>query len=126
MLTDYEHQQLTSLSECSIHFHPREQADLQLAVQLQEATPVKAVATGATLGTSDYLVTVDPAAGAATLSLPQALKSREYRVVMVGAGTLTISPDGADTIIGAATLVLSTQWESVHLKSDDNGNWLKL
>jgi len=58
------------------------------------------------------------------INLPPAAGYKEFVITMTGTGTLTITPDGADTIIGAASLVISAQWTSKHLKADDGGNWL--
>jgi hypothetical protein len=47
---------------------------------------------------------------------------RAYRIYNKGAGALTITPDGADTINGAANLVLA-QYESAIVQSDGLGAW---
>jgi len=85
---------------------------------------VIAVQSGGTLTDAHRFVTVDPAGGAAVINLPPAAGYKEFVITMTGTGTLTITPDGADTIIGAASLVISAQWTSKHLKADDGGNWL--
>lgn len=47
---------------------------------------------------------------------------RAYRIFNKGAGALTITPDGSDTINGAANLVLA-QYESAIVQSDGLGAW---
>jgi hypothetical protein len=47
---------------------------------------------------------------------------RTYHIYNKGAGAVTITPNGSDTIGGAASLVLA-QGESVIITSDGIGNW---
>lgn len=82
------------------------------------------VPSGGTLTDAHWYVTVDPAGGAAVIHLPPAAGYKEYAITMIGAGALTIIPDGADTIIGAADLTISNQWACARLKAGNNGNWL--
>jgi hypothetical protein len=49
-------------------------------------------------------------------------EGRVYHVFNSGAGDVTVTPDGSDTVGLAATLVLA-QGESVILASDGLGNW---
>jgi len=68
-------------------------------------------------------------AAAATIALPSAvgIAGREYRVKKVsatgGGRTVTIDPDGAETIDGSADFDLTSQYESITFVSD-GANWL--
>lgn len=76
----------------------------------------------------DDVVTVDSTSGAIVITLPTAVGAAPKQVVikkMVAANTVTITPNGAETIDGAATLVLSAQW-SVGRLIPFNGNWITI
>lgn len=126
MITEFERQQLTNQAECFIHTHPRVPLDQLSATQLQEATPSLTVADGDTLTAAQDFVSIDPAGGAVTLYLPPAERSKEYHITMIGTGTLTITPDGTDTICGEVDAIMEIQWTSLHLKADNAGNWIVL
>jgi hypothetical protein len=122
-LNDYQFVQLTHQSECHIHTHPRQQLNTDDSNQLQSAERVVAVSGGATLSLAHKFVTTDPASGSVTVILPPALNGKEYVVTQISAGTTVLDANGADTIIGAGTYSLTTQWQSVRLKATD-GLWL--
>lgn len=126
MLTDFEVQQLTNQSECIIHTHPSVPLDQLSEGQRQEATPVTSVVDGSTLTKAQDVISVDPAGGSASITLPPALRSKEYHVTMVGTGALTVTPNGTDTILGEPDMIITEQWTSIHLKADNNGNWIAL
>jgi hypothetical protein len=74
-----------------------------------------------TVETTDRVVAVDANAGAVTVNLPPAASAtRIVTVVKVDASVnlVTIDADGAETIDGATTRTLSSQWASVNLISD--------
>ncbi len=84
--------------------------------------------------TGDYTITVDetviPCAPSAsmTLTLPavNTCTGKSFTVIKTDAvisKTVTINTPGSETINGAATYVLYTQWESVTIKSDGVSNW---
>lgn len=62
--------------------------------------------------------------GALAFTLPASSLStgRAYRIYNKGAGTLTVTPNGADTINGAASLAL-LQNKSAIVQSDGLGAW---
>ena len=82
-----------------------------------------------TLGTEDDVVLVDTSAGDVTITLPAISDAmvrlkREYVVVKtIAANTVTIMPTGADTIRGAASTTISTQWASLRFRAT-SGNWV--
>jgi hypothetical protein len=71
---------------------------------------------------SDYLVLVDTTAGAVTINLPTALSSQGRELVFkkidAVANAMTIEPDGAETIDGAANVSTTTQWAVYRVMSD--------
>ena len=126
MLTEYERQQLTNQAECFIHYHPRAPLDQTSGIELQASQPAEEITDGSTLTIGQDVVSIDPAGGAVSLILPPAVSSKEYHITMIGTGTLTITPDGTDTIVGEPDAVVTLQWTSLHLKADNNGNWIVL
>ena len=74
--------------------------------------------------------TPPPIGATVVLNLPTAVgcPGRIYTIVKVDAGTrtITITPNGAETINGAATLIIAaTQWTRVMLISD-GANWVRI
>lgn len=122
--TEYQIAQLTNQAECYIHTHPREALDQISGIQLQEAQPDIVVTDGTTLTAANDFVSINPNNGRVTIYLPPATRSKEYHITMTGEGELVIEPDGAETICGEDNVTLHIQWTSLHLKSDNNGNWL--
>ena len=75
------------------------------------------------------VVTGDTTSAAFTITLPKAAPNAS-RVIYVkridaSANNLTVDGDGSETIDGAATTVLTSQWETRTLFSDGS-NWLSL
>lgn len=91
--------------------------------------PVKSITGATTLTRADYFVKADAAGGAFTVSLPGAgaanLTGHIYIIKRMNAGgnNVTIDPNGAETIDGAATFDLATQYASIMIISDGS-NWL--
>lgn len=81
---------------------------------------------GAAIG---ELVRVNVAAGAVTVNLPTAVgnTNREVWVKLVSLATnaCTVDPSGAQTVDGAATATLSTDYEWIILRSD-GANWMQV
>lgn len=75
------------------------------------------------LTSSDFMVLIN---ATATMSLPAAKSAsgQIYCFKMIGSGlTGTISPAGSDTIDGASSLTLTTQYDGVMLQSDGVSSW---
>jgi len=76
---------------------------------------------------SDSYITGDSTGGAFTITLPPATGNIGARMffkrINAGANAITISRSGAETIDGAATRSLASQWTVFRLFSD-GANWL--
>jgi hypothetical protein len=75
---------------------------------------------------TDYALTCDATAAGFVENLPAATGSGQmFRIKKIDstANAVTITPNGADTIDGAATKVLNTQWSSVDLIDTAAGKW---
>ena len=71
---------------------------------------------------------IDATAGDVTVTLPTADEWElplYFKKTNSSGGNVVITPDGSDTIDGAATLTISTQYESVHLVSNRENSWWK-
>lgn len=82
-----------------------------------------------TITTTTFLLLVDASSGPETVNLPSAV-TMENRVLNIkkidnSANTVTIDADGAETIDGALTVVLTDQWENIELMCDGN-EWFVL
>lgn len=80
-----------------------------------------------TITLNDNVVFCDGSSGAFTVSLPTAASASgyEFNVVRTGAtGTITIDPNGTETISGDTTLDLTSQWDSVVFMSNGT-NWIR-
>jgi hypothetical protein len=65
---------------------------------------------------TDDVILVDPTAGNITVNLPTAVNPNAGKRFTIermtgGANTVTIDPAGAETIDGASTLALASQWD---------------
>lgn len=99
----------------------RDQQRLRRAAQGVAPVPVRLVDATTTLRTSDAVVLVDATTGAVTVTLP-ATQDMEGRTVTVkkldAVNNVTVDGAGAETIDGAATVVLATQYDVCVLLSD--------
>lgn len=87
--------------------------------------PVRAVSADATVRVIDEVLLVDATAGSRTITLISAAATPNRYTIKktdVSANTVTIAAAGAETIDGASTKVLSTQWEKATV-IPSGGNW---
>ncbi|MGW3135899.1 hypothetical protein [Streptomyces sp. NPDC001139] len=93
----------------------------------QRSYAATAVSADYTVSTFDELVTVNATGAGRTVTLPTAV-GRNRRLVIVKAdssgNTVTIAAASGQTINGAATKVLSTQWATAELVPTPAGNWI--
>ena len=77
-----------------------------------------------TLGTSDHTVLCDCTLNSITINLPAAIDGQQYVIKKVDSSinTVTIDGDSSETIDGALTKTLTTQYECVTIVSD-GANW---
>ena len=83
-----------------------------------------ATITGATtLGTGNYTVLCN-SASAFTVTLPAAASNtgRRYHIKNINTGIITVDGDGSETIDGATTATLATQFEAITIMCDGS-NW---
>jgi hypothetical protein len=77
-----------------------------------------------TLNSTHGYVLVDSTAANRVITLPVATGKYRYHIKKtVAANLVTVTPNGADTIQGAATRVLTAQYESCTIYSDGSGIW---
>lgn len=78
---------------------------------------VRASSVDTTFGSDDYCITVDASGAARTITLPALAASAGRMFVLkktdASANTVTLDANGAETIDGAATYVLTAQYEAV-------------
>lgn len=85
---------------------------------------VNSVTTTTTAGNFSGTDYVYLASGTISINLPTSVgNSNLYTIKNIGAGTVTITPSGAETIDGNANLVMPVQFTSVDLISNNSGNW---
>ena len=80
---------------------------------------------------NDHTILVNATSAAVTIRLPRTAKARVYVVKKIdsSANAVTIDPEGSQTIDGATTLVLSTQYDVAVLHADadtSSGQWFNL
>ncbi len=89
---------------------------------------IRTVASSSAPRDTDYTLLVDASGGAVTVTLPAANVStgREINVkaIDVSGGNVTIDGAGAETIDGAATLVITVQYNSAALQCDGAAWWV--
>lgn len=79
-----------------------------------------------TIGAADEVVLVTTGASAFTLNLPAATATgRKLLIIKVdsGAGAVTVTPNGSDTIEGAGTKSLSSQYAKIGLIDGVSTAW---
>jgi hypothetical protein len=81
-----------------------------------------------TITTDDSTIIADATAGSITITLPPAASAAEFKFDIKkkdsSANTVTIDADGAETIDGAATYVITIQYQSVTIQSDGTDWWV--
>lgn len=91
--------------------------------------PVRSVTTATTIVDSDAVIAADATGGAITVTLPVAAKNRgrEFWVIRLNGGANAVTLDGADseTINGATTLALGSQYAVAHIVCTGTA-WLRI
>jgi hypothetical protein len=72
----------------------------------------------------DTIITTGGASFAVTIpAISDANEGRVIRIKQNGTGTVTVTPTGGDTIDGAGTKAMDTQYDGFEFISDGTGNW---
>lgn len=77
-----------------------------------------------TITVNDYFIKGDTTSNALTFTLPTAvgLLGKEFIIKNVGVKNLTVAANGAETIDGTVTKILSNKYASINIVSD-NVSW---
>ena len=100
----------------------------RLTAATSSNNPITTVSTNTTLTTSNYTVLVDATAGPWTITLPAAASStgHQFNIKKIdNIANVVVDGNGAETIDGAATVTLATQWSSVNIQSNGTA-WFKI
>lgn len=88
--------------------------------------PVMAITASYTINYNDGVILADATSGNITITLLPALEMTQKRIVIMktdaSANTVTVDANASETINGALTNVLSTQYEKVEITAY-NGAW---
>lgn len=108
-----------------------------LALQSFAAAPVnlqgykagtRSVSATPAIAATDHVVAVDATAGAVTVNLPplagNAGRALIFKKIDASANAVTIDGDAAETIDGAATQALTTQWQTMRLIAGPSEWWI--
>ena len=95
------------------------------ASQHASLTALTTVSSLTTLNATHGYVLCNAASGAFTLNLPAASTRKRYHLKKIdaSANAITVTPNGADTIQGAGTFSLNTQYKSITIYSDGTSTW---
>lgn len=81
-----------------------------------------------TASAEEYFLEVDTTDGDITINLPSAVTypgKRYFIKKIVAANTVTVDPNGGQTIDGSATVALTDRWSSLNVQSN-GANWFKV
>ena len=102
--------------------------DLEKRLSAAERVAVRTVTASDTIISSDVIVTVDATAGAVSIALPASALSRGrvlyIKKIDATANAVTIDPNAAETIDGAATKATAVQYYSFTIVCDGSGWWI--
>lgn len=92
------------------------------------SAPISTKSSNYTMTTADGTILVDATSGNITVTLPTAASAVESIFTIkkkdVTFHTVTVDANGAELIDGAATYVLSTQYEAIKIQSDGSAWWI--
>lgn len=96
---------------------------------LDRAGSIESVSESATMALSEQVYFVDATDGAVTITLPAADESSmrlSIKKIDSSANAVTVAAAGSDTIDGAATKSLASQYDAVEVVSDGSSAWYEL
>lgn len=114
------------LPPLNLHKTPAQiQALIDAALGTGLASPIVTVTAAYTIGDHEFTVIANATGGAFTVTLPPAAR-RTGRLLVIkeigGTNDVTVDGNAAETIDGAATKLLSTQYQTLWIQSD-GANW---
>ena len=97
-------------------------------IALKHPVNVAAISGDATLTDDQLLANVDSSAASRTITLPSAVGRDGRRLIVKKADsetttTVTVTPDGSETVDGQTGMVLVSPWSGLELASDGS-NWI--
>ena len=127
-LSDEEHLSLTSGGDCPLHYHNYDKSITHDQVlQLQDSEKERVITSSEGISYEDDFLFVDTTSGPVTVSLPIARGGKSYTFSRIaGASNITLSPLSPDTINGSASLVISSSFSPVRIKSMKGMGWLQV
>lgn len=100
---------------------------LQIALQSQRRQGLLSTASAYTATLAEDVILADASGGAQVITLPLAADRRKIflfvKKIDASANTVTIQPSGGETIDGAASLVIATQYQCYTILSDGVSAW---
>lgn len=89
--------------------------------------PVMPITANYTMNLNDCLILVNATSGVVTVTLKPAEECKQKMVIVkktdASANAVTVDGNGSETIDGATTSALSSQWETIRIMSD-GAQWL--
>jgi len=64
---------------------------------------------------TDFVILCETGTGTYTITLPAAVTKKIYIIKRIGTNTITVTPDGSETIDGATSFTLSTQYQTLRI-----------
>lgn len=87
--------------------------------------PVIDIDSAETIGPTNAIILADATNGAFSVTLPPAVEGGDFIIkkIDVSANAVTVDGDGSETIDGATTQPLSSQYDFMRVVADTSGNW---
>lgn len=127
-MTPDQELELTGGGDCQLHFHQSDRsATHDLMMGLQSTAKVLSKSSGYTANLETDFHLLDSTSGPLAIQLPKARGSRVITFVRTaGAGNITLSRSGTDTINGGTTLVISASYSPIRLLAVDNVGYIQV
>ena len=119
MITAQQEDQLINAGECYLHYHPDDRQPTHDTLnRLQNLAAPQATAVSKTLSyENDYI----ECSATCTITFPQARAGKEFEVINIGSGTVTVLPTSPDTLVGDTSVVIEQQWTALRFKAVPGG-----
>lgn len=115
--------QLSGGSENYEHYHPEDRIPTH-----DTLSRLQNVASQRTITTTPYTATYNDdhllVGATCSVTMPSARAGKELEITMTSSGTsVTILPNGSDTLVGYTSVVITQQWTSLRFKAI-SGGWI--